>query len=67
MLEFEGMIRVLLAEQGTIEDLRATLETMRRQSVAARELFAAPREHPRRTRRTLSPSVGTCWRWRTDS
>ena len=41
MLEFEGMIRVLLAEQGTIEDLRATLESMRRQSIAARSLFAA--------------------------
>src|SRR5688572_25953034 len=40
MLEFEGMIRVLLAEQGTIEDLRATLETMRSQSIAARQLFA---------------------------
>jgi len=40
-LEFEGMIRVLLAEQGTIEDLRATLEEMRRQAIASRELFAA--------------------------
>ncbi|WP_457101087.1 PadR family transcriptional regulator [Microbacterium sp. P5_E9] len=39
-LEFEGMIRVLLADEGSIEDLRANLQTMRRQSVAARALFA---------------------------
>ena len=39
-LEFEGMIRVLLADEGSIEDLRANLLTMRRQSVAARGLFA---------------------------
>ena len=34
------MIRVLLADEGSIEDLRANLLTMRRQSVAARGLFA---------------------------
>ena len=39
-LEFEGMIRVLLADEGSIEDLRANLQTMRRQSIAARGLFA---------------------------
>ncbi len=42
--EFEGMIRVLLAEQGTIDDLRRNLETMRSQSTAARALFAAHAE-----------------------
>src|SRR6478609_6778460 len=41
MLEFEGMIRVLLADQGSVEDLRRTLEEMISQSAAARELFAA--------------------------
>ena len=39
-LEFEGMIRVLLADEGSIEDLRANLQTMRHQSIAARALFA---------------------------
>ena len=39
-LEFEGMIRVLLADEGSIEDLRANQQTMRHQSVAARGLFA---------------------------
>ena len=39
-LEFEGMIRVLLAEQGSIDDLRRNLERMRSQSEAARSLFA---------------------------
>ena len=39
-LEFEGMVRVLLSDEGTIEDLRANLQTMRRQSIAARALFA---------------------------
>jgi len=41
MLEFEGMIRVLLGDQGSIDDLRATLETMHHQATAARKLFAA--------------------------
>lgn len=40
MLEFEGMIRVLLADQGSVEDLRRTLHEMIRQCAAARELFA---------------------------
>ena len=52
MLEFEGMIRVLLAEQGSLQDLRATLEGMHRQAVAARELFA-------RHAHTLAESPGT--------
>lgn len=39
-LEFEGMIRVLLADQGTIEDLRANLRTMADQAIATRDLFA---------------------------
>lgn len=38
--EFEGMIRVLVADQGTIADLRASLETVREQSIAARAQFA---------------------------
>lgn len=37
--EFEGMIRVLVAEQGTIDELRRNLEAIRAQSVTARELF----------------------------
>jgi DNA-binding PadR family transcriptional regulator len=41
LLEFEGMVRVLLADQGSIDDLRRTIETMRHQAVAARGLFAA--------------------------
>ena len=39
-LEFEGMIRVVLADQGTIEDLRENLLTMHDQANASRELFA---------------------------
>lgn len=38
-LEFEGMVRVLFAEQGTIEDLRANLAVMRDQAVRSRALF----------------------------
>lgn len=38
-LEFEGMVRVLLAEQGTIEDLRANLQTMAEQARSTRDLF----------------------------
>jgi len=38
-IEFEGMIRVLVAEQGSIEELRHTLESIRAQSISARELF----------------------------
>lgn len=41
MLEFEGMLRVLLSDQGSLQDLRTTLESMRSQSVAARKMFAA--------------------------
>lgn len=43
-LEFEGMLRVLLANEGSIKDLRETLETMRRQALAARAMFAAHAE-----------------------
>ncbi|WP_461471869.1 PadR family transcriptional regulator [Microbacterium sp. HJ5] len=39
-LEFEGMIRVLISDQGTIDDLRRNLETMRDQAVTHRALFA---------------------------
>ncbi|CAN5535613.1 PadR family transcriptional regulator [soil metagenome] len=40
-LQFEGGVRVLLADQGTIEDLRRTLETIRTQAQETRTLFAA--------------------------
>lgn len=39
-LEFEGMIRVLVSDQGSIDDLRRTLETIRTQAETARALFA---------------------------
>jgi DNA-binding PadR family transcriptional regulator len=38
-LEFEGMLRVILANQGTIEDLRANLVTMREQALEKRAVF----------------------------
>ncbi|MFN8019321.1 MAG: PadR family transcriptional regulator [Acidimicrobiales bacterium] len=38
-LEFEGMVRVLLADQGTVEDLDANLATMAEQAKATRDLF----------------------------
>jgi PadR family transcriptional regulator AphA len=38
-LEFEGMLRVLFAEQGDVEDLRRTLQTTIAQARASRELF----------------------------
>jgi len=38
-LAFEGNIRTLLAVEGSIEDLRATLETTRDQAVASRRVF----------------------------
>src|SRR6187402_2624196 len=40
LLEFEGMVRVMLSEQGSISDLRRTLQTTRHQALAAREMFA---------------------------
>ena len=39
-LEFEGMIRVLLADQGSIDDLRRNLETMQRDAIVAHTVFA---------------------------
>jgi DNA-binding PadR family transcriptional regulator len=38
-LEFEGMVRVILADQGSIDDLRANLETMRAQAIEKRSIF----------------------------
>src|SRR4051794_3915239 len=38
-LEFEGMVRVLLADQGSIDDLRTNLHTMAEQARATRDLF----------------------------
>lgn len=40
-MEFEGMVKVLLFEQGTVEGLRAALEEMVAQATEARALFAA--------------------------
>lgn len=39
-VEFEGMVRVLLADQGSLDDLRATLQRTREQALANREMFA---------------------------
>ena len=39
-LEFEGMVRVLLSDQGSLDDLRATLALTREQALAHREMFA---------------------------
>lgn len=39
-LEFEGMVRVLLSDQGSLDDLRATLARTREQALAHREMFA---------------------------
>jgi PadR family transcriptional regulator AphA len=41
MLEFEGMVRVLFAEQGTIKQLHATLQGIADQAEAARTEYAA--------------------------
>jgi DNA-binding PadR family transcriptional regulator len=40
-LEFEAMVRVLLAPSGTLEDLRSTLETMGAQARESRDLFVS--------------------------
>jgi DNA-binding PadR family transcriptional regulator len=40
-LEFEGMVRVVLADQGSVEDLRANLEAMRDQAIEKRAIFLA--------------------------
>ncbi|MFE5408375.1 PadR family transcriptional regulator [Microbacterium sp. NPDC056569] len=39
-VEFEGMVRVLLSDQGSLDDLRATLARTREQALAHREMFA---------------------------
>jgi len=39
-LEFEGMVRVLMAEQGTLEQLRETLQTIAQQAEATRAEYA---------------------------
>ncbi|MFD4958117.1 PadR family transcriptional regulator [Microbacterium sp. NPDC058389] len=39
-IEFEGMVRVLLADQGSLDDLRATLQHTRESALANREMFA---------------------------
>jgi DNA-binding PadR family transcriptional regulator len=39
-VEFEGMVRVLLADQGSLDDLRATLRQTRESARANRDMFA---------------------------
>ena len=39
-VEFEGMVRVLLADQGSLDDLRATLQQTRESALANRDMFA---------------------------
>ncbi|MBW9109448.1 PadR family transcriptional regulator [Microbacterium ureisolvens] len=39
-LEFEGMVRVLLSDQGSLDEMRATLARTREQALANREMFA---------------------------
>ncbi|AYJ48384.1 PadR family transcriptional regulator [Rhodococcus sp. P1Y] len=43
-LQFEGMIRVLFAEQGSLDDLRANITTMRDQAQQTRSLFLSHAE-----------------------
>nr|WP_296769079.1 PadR family transcriptional regulator [Rhodococcus sp. (in: high G+C Gram-positive bacteria)] len=52
-LEFEGMIRVMFAEQGSIADLRTTLTTIGEQARQSRALFVGHAE------RMLQPDHGT--------
>lgn len=40
-LEFEGLIRVMFAEQGSIEDLRANLRNLREQASRTQQLFVS--------------------------
>lgn len=40
-LEFEGMVRVILADAGSTEDLRTNLETMRDQAIDKKALYLA--------------------------
>lgn len=40
-LEFEGMVRVLVADEGSLDDLRATLVTIEEQARASRALFVS--------------------------
>ena len=44
-LEFEGMVRVLVADEGTIEDLRANLRAMAEQARAARSVYVMYAEY----------------------
>lgn len=46
-LEFEGMVRVLFAEQGSLEDLRQNIATMREQAQQTRALFLSHAERLR--------------------
>lgn len=43
-MEFEGMIRVLFAEQGSLDDLRHNISTMRDQAQQTRALFLSHAE-----------------------
>ncbi|OYD69959.1 PadR family transcriptional regulator [Rhodococcus sp. OK302] len=52
-LQFEGMIRVIFANQGTIEDLRSNLATIREQATQSRSLFDS------HAQRISAPGAGT--------
>ncbi|MCD2104304.1 PadR family transcriptional regulator [Rhodococcus erythropolis] len=52
-LQFEGMIRVIFAHQGTIDDLRSNLTTMREQATQSRSLFVS------HAQRISAPEAGT--------
>ncbi|MGU3435024.1 PadR family transcriptional regulator [Actinomycetes bacterium M1A6_2h] len=52
-LEFEGVIRLMVAEQGSIEDLRANFETLRDHAARTRALFVQHAE------RLSEPDGGT--------
>lgn len=44
-MEFEGLVRLLFADQGDIEALRSTLSTVAEQARARRDLFVGHAEH----------------------
>jgi PadR family transcriptional regulator, regulatory protein AphA len=48
-LEFEGMVRLLLADQGSLSDLRSTLESVREEARESRALFEAHVKYIRET------------------
>lgn len=55
-LQFEGMIRVIFANQGTIADLRTNLTTMREQATRSRSLFVSHAQRISAPKPAHSPS-----------